>query len=65
MDKITVKDLDTKICDFYKDAENTETFREYIRNSEEFFGMEVLNVDDMENDELNRYLDILDYLWEK
>lgn len=46
-------------------CENTETPREFIRNSEEEFGMKPADIDNMPEDELNGYIEFLDYLWNK
>ena len=62
---VTIKDLDTKISTFYEGASNTETFRKYIRGSEDNLGLPELNIEDMTTRELNDYLAHLDYLWEK
>lgn len=60
-----VKDLDKRICDIEKDCDNDKTLREYIRESEEAFGMECANLDNMTDEGLNEYINFLDYLWEK
>jgi hypothetical protein len=65
---ITKDQLDTQICDFYNyvdDVTNTETFREYIQNTEIEFDLIPMNLDGMSDKQLNEYLDFLDYLWEK
>lgn len=67
MDRPTVSDLDTKICDFYDapECDNEQTFRQFIRESEDNFGIAEANLDAMSNEEFLDYLDHLDYLWEK
>jgi hypothetical protein len=64
---ITKEHLDVRICDFYEDeaAVNTETFREYIRNTELHFGVKQENLEEMDDKKLNYYLSFLDYLYEK
>jgi hypothetical protein len=57
--------LDIPICDHSDNATNEETYREFIRNSEEEFGMVPIDLDNIDDGELNAYLDFLDYLWEK
>lgn len=65
METIKVRDLDVRICDYYNDSDNEETFREFIRDSEIEFGMEHKNIDRMSKERLNEYLDFLDELWGK
>lgn len=62
---ITKADLDTRICDFYGQGDNEETFREYIRSSEDYFGMHEENLDDIFDEDLQEYIDFLDELWGK
>jgi hypothetical protein len=57
-------DLDKRICDTEGSA-NEETFREFIRNSEDEFGMEHEDIDSFSDEKLNEYLGFLDYLWTK
>lgn len=61
---IRVEDLDKRICDM-EDCENEQTYREFIRESEEEFGIEHANLDFMEDFELDDYFDFLDELWNK
>ena len=42
-----------------------ETRREFIRASEEEFGMEHENLDEMTIEQIDTHFDFLDYLWEK
>lgn len=56
--------LDTRICDV-EECENTQTYREYIRHSENELGMEEAPIDNMTDEELTEYLEFVDYLWEK
>jgi hypothetical protein len=61
---LTKESLDKRICDVEGSA-NEETFREYIRNSEDEFGMEHEDIDNFDDEKLNEYLEFLDYLWTK
>lgn len=57
--------LDQRICDCEEDATNTQTFREFIVLAEsDIYGIHS-DLDAMSDDELNEYLDDLDYLMEK
>lgn len=59
------QDLDKRICDVGKEAENTQTFREFINEScIEFYG-EKFDLDNMDEEELNHLLDHVDDLWGK
>ena len=59
------ENLDKRICDCESDADNTLTYREFIRAAEEEFGMEKSNLDSMNEEELKNHLDFIDYLYEK
>ncbi|SCJ96057.1 hypothetical protein [Clostridium sp.] len=59
------ENLDKRICDCESNADNTLTYREFIRASEEEFEMEKSNLDSMNEEELKNYLDFIDYLYEK
>lgn len=59
------KALDKRICDVVEGASNTETYREFIRNSEENFEMDKADIDSMDDKSLNDYVEFLDYLWSK
>lgn len=63
--RITMDNIDTPFCKFEEGVTNTETPREFIRNTENEFGIEELDIDNMSEDELNRYIDQLDDLWGK
>jgi hypothetical protein len=58
-------ELDKRICDIEEETTNTQTYREFIQQSENEFGMEPQNLDSMTQEELNKYLNFLDYLWTK
>lgn len=61
---IKKEDLDKRICDIYKEP-GTNTLREWIRESEQEFGMKEKDLDNMIEKELNEYIELLEYLWEK
>lgn len=61
--------LDTKICDYYKykgieNISNSQTFREYITDSENEFNIGHVKLDNLTETELEEYIKELDYLWE-
>jgi hypothetical protein len=62
--EILKEHLDKRICDVEGSA-NEETFREFIRASEEEFGMDPRDLDSMTDEQLGEYLHFLDYLWTK
>jgi hypothetical protein len=62
---INIESLDKRICDVEQTSSNTQTYRDFIRESEKMFGIEPAPIDRMDNDELKEYFDFLDYLWEK
>lgn len=63
---IKVEYLDKRICDVCSDSLNTQTYREFIRESEEELGLECLpNLDFLEDWELDDYIEFLDELWNK
>ena len=43
----------------------SETRREFIRDSELEFGMDPANLDEMTISQIDYHFDFLDYLWEK
>jgi hypothetical protein len=57
--------LDKRICDIETESENTQTYREFIRESEEEFGMCAEPIDQYSDTDLQEYLEELDYLREK
>lgn len=57
------EDLDKRICDIEEGSSNTETFREYIRSTENEFNIFAAPIDSMEDEELSDYLEFLDDLW--
>lgn len=64
------ENLDMKINEFsmingIENVENEQTWREFIRESEEEFGMEPEMIDAMTESDLLSYIDFLDELWMK
>lgn len=62
---ITHEILDKRICDVEEEATNTETYREFIRASEEEFCMAHAPLEDMTVEALTDYFEFVDYLWDK
>lgn len=56
--------LDLRICDC-EAADNTQTYREFIVESETAFGMQHSDLDTMGDTELVQYLEFLGSLWDK
>lgn len=67
--KLTVDLLDKRICDVEAGATNTETYREFIHNSERYFGLSTPTTDEMLDKaldtDLNKYFNFLSELWDK
>lgn len=61
---ISKENLDKRICDV-EGVSNTQTYREFIRKSEECFEIHPVDIDKMGDEELNKYLNFLDSLWDK
>lgn len=61
---ISKENLDKRICDV-EGVSNTQTYREFIRKSEEYFEIHPVDIDKMGDEELNKYLNFLDSLWDK
>ncbi|WP_026572894.1 hypothetical protein [Bacillus sp. UNC438CL73TsuS30] len=62
---LATKNLDRRICDIESESQNTQTYREFIKQSEDEFGLRPRNLDHMSNEQLTQYLDFLDFLWGK
>lgn len=62
---ISKENLDKRICDVEKNADNTQTYREFIRESERMFELSPAPLDLYSDEELKEYLEELNYLWEK
>lgn len=61
-------DFDKRICDVEPATTNTETYREFLVNGiKEIYGQDVKvpNFDRMTEEELNDWIDDIDYLLEK
>lgn len=61
---LTLKDLGKRICDC-EDFKNTQTYKEYIRESEKEFGMVGAPLNKFDDKLLNSYFEFINYLWEK
>lgn len=61
---INKENLDKRICDV-EGCENTQTYREFIRGTEEEFECVCANLNNMSDEELKDYLDFMDELWDK
>lgn len=59
------ENLDKRICDCVLEANNEQTYREFIRESEKEFEIAPKDLESMSEKELMKYLDFLDYLWTK
>lgn len=57
--------LDLRICDVETITENTETYREFIKDSCKNFGVDLPDLDSMDNAQLNEFLNFVDNLWQK
>lgn len=63
---ILTKDLlNKRICDVEKGTSNTQTYLEFIRESEKYFDLKRMSVESYSDEMLNKYFEFLDYLWEK
>lgn len=63
--EINKQQLDTPINELHPEATNTQTYREFIRQTEGEFGLKQRDLDNLSTDKLNQYLDFLDELWNK
>ena len=59
------KNLDNRICDVVKGATNTETYREFIWNTEEEYGLGHENLDELTDEQLEIHMDVCDEIWSK
>ena len=59
-----VSDLDKRICDV-EGGSNTETYRDFIRNSEKEFGLHLGNIDKCSDETITALINWLDDLWSK
>jgi len=62
---MTKSDLDKRICDVEPGTKNTDTYREFITQSEDEFGLKHEPVDDFTDTELEKYIEWLDHIWDK
>ncbi|MCP3278110.1 hypothetical protein NAV10_12745 [Clostridioides difficile] len=56
------EDLDKRICDVELEADNIQTYREFIVEAEKEIGTGSADLDNMTDEELTVYLDFLDEL---
>jgi hypothetical protein len=63
--RITKDNLDTPYTELIEGATNTETPRQFIRNTEKEFDMQWVELEKLSEDGLNEYIEFLDYLWTK
>lgn len=63
--KLTKDLLDKRICDVEADASNTETYREFIHNSEKEFGLPETELDIALDSDIDKYFKFLSGLWDK
>lgn len=61
----THKNLDTPFNELVPGSSNDETPREFIRETESAFGLEEKEINALNEDQLNWYIDWLDELWLK
>jgi len=57
--------LDIPINELYPEALNTQTTREFIRETEEAFGLGQKEINALNEKQLSAYIDWLDDLWNK
>jgi hypothetical protein len=63
--QITKEMLNKRICDVEKGATNIQTFKEFIRESEVYFGLKKFDLNIANDQDINVYIDFIDYLWTK
>ena len=63
--QLTGEMLDKRICDCEPNSNNTETYREFIQESEKEFELAPANLDEFSDQKLTNYLEFMDYLWTK
>lgn len=61
---VSKQNLDNRICDI-EGGDNTQTYREFIRESEYELALDEQDIDNMDDSTLNDYFEYLDYLWDK
>ena len=62
---ITKEQLDTPLCDIFGDTKTNGTARIFVISSEKEFGLESKDLENMKYEEMNKYIESLDYLWDK
>lgn len=63
--KITKEQLDRPIFKVEPNAANSQTYREFIRESEFEFGLKQADIDNFSDAKLSNYIEFLDDLWMK
>lgn len=62
---ISKETLDSRICDVVPEAGNKQTYRRFIRETEDEFCIKPADLDSLSDAELASYLDFMDELWDK
>lgn len=62
---ISKENLDKRICNCEKNSNNTQTYREFIIQTEDEFDMGHEPIDEYGDLDLQEYLEELDSLWDK
>ena len=57
--------LDKRICDIEDNADNPETYREFIEDAEKYLHVEKRSLNKITDAQLTEYIDFLDFLIEK
>ncbi|WP_368657651.1 hypothetical protein AB3Z07_21300 [Metabacillus halosaccharovorans] len=63
--QINKEHLDIPFSKLLEGADNQETPREFIRSTEREFELRKMDIEAMSTDDLNHYIEFLDYLWNK
>jgi len=61
----THRNLDAPFTELVPGSTNEQTVREFIRESEEAFGLGQKEINALNETQLNQYIDFLDELWLK
>lgn len=62
---VSKENLDSLICDVVPEASNRQTYRGFIRETEDEFCIKHADLDSLSDAELATYLDFMDELWNK
>lgn len=63
--KIKKEDLDKRVCDIYEEEVGTNTLREWIIECEDEYEIRNKDLNNMTDEEINEYVEWLEYLGEK